>query len=232
MIDGSTVLAIIPARGGSKGVIHKNLREVGGKPLLVWTIEQAKASKYIDRLILSSDDKAIIATARAHDCEVPFVRPAELATDTSPTIDCIHHAMASIDTSYDYVVLLQVTSPLRNTKDIDVCIELCHYKGAPACISFTEVDKSPYWMYKMTRNRRMVPLLDTKERPTRRQDSPQFYVKNGAVYVAKWDWLLTQDTFMTDDTLAYIMPNERSLDVDSSLDLIVLDAIMSNKNIK
>ena len=229
MIDEKTVLAIIPARGGSKGIKGKNMVKVCGKPLLTWSIEQAKASLYIDRLILSSEDEEIIKAARAYGCEVPFIRPKELATDISPTIDCIHHAMENLDRIYDYLVLLQVTSPLRTPEDIDNCISICHAEGVPSCISFTEVDKSPFWMYKMLNNSRMVPLMDPDDRPSRRQDAPKYYVKNGAVYVAKWNWLRENDTFMTDEVFPYIMPKERSLDIDSPVDLVILDAIMDKK---
>ena len=226
MIDGKTVLAVIPARGGSKGIKGKNMVEVCGRPLLAWTIEQAKASNYVDRVILSSEDEEIIKTAREYDCEVPFIRPIELATDTSPTIDCIHHAMDNLGKKYDYLVLLQVTSPLRTPQDIDNCISICHVQGVPSCISFTEADSSPYWMYEMLNSSRLVPIIKTKDRPSRRQDAPKCYVKNGAVYVAKWGWLRKSDTFETDEIYPYIMPKERSLDIDSPFDIVILDAMM------
>ena len=226
MIDGKSVLAIIPARGGSKRIKCKNLVEVRGKPLLAWTIDQAKGSQYIDRVILSSEDEEIITAARAYGCEVPFIRPVELATDASPMIDCIHHAMDNVKETYAYVVLLQVTSPLRRTEDIDACIEICHRKKVPTCVSLTESDKSPFWMYKIVDQRRAVPLLDTQECPTRREDSPKFYMKNGAVYVARWDWLRQNDSFMAKDTFPYVMPKERSLDIDSPIDLVILNVVM------
>ncbi len=113
MIAGKTVLAIIPARGGSKGVPRKNIRLLAGKPLIVWTIDEAKKSKYIDRFILSSEDDEIIKIAREYGCEVPFKRPIELAQDDTPGIEPVIHAINTLEDKYDYVVLLQPTSPLR-----------------------------------------------------------------------------------------------------------------------
>lgn len=143
----SKILAIIPARGGSKGVPRKNIRELAGKPLIAWTIEEAKKSKYIDRLILSTEDDEIIEVAKQYGCEVPFKRPIELAQDDTPGIDPVLHAIEQCP-GYDYVVLLQPTSPLRTVDDIDGCIEqLLSSDGTNFCVSVTEPEKSPYWMY-------------------------------------------------------------------------------------
>ena len=124
MIEGKTVLAVIPARGGSKGVPKKNIRETAGKPLLAWTTEEARKSKYIDRMILSSDDKEIIKVSEKCGLEIPFIRPMELALDESSTEDAILHAIKQVP-GYEYVLVLQVTSPLRTVEDIDGCIEKC-----------------------------------------------------------------------------------------------------------
>jgi N-acylneuraminate cytidylyltransferase len=143
MINGLKVLAIIPARGGSKGLLGKNIRPLGEKPLLAWTIETARQSRYIDRLVLSSEDAEIIRIARAWDCEVPFVRPAELSRDETPGILPILHALARLP-GYDLVVKLQPTSPLRSADDIDACIERCSRSDVPACVSVVEPVQSPY----------------------------------------------------------------------------------------
>src|SRR5262249_30378594 len=113
MIGRYTVLAVIPARGGSKGVPQKNIRTVGGRPLIAWTIEAAKGSRYLDRVVLSSDDRKIIDVAESYGCDIPFVRPAELATDEADSMSVVRHAIASFNEHYDYLVLLQPTSPLR-----------------------------------------------------------------------------------------------------------------------
>jgi len=226
VIQSKRVLAIIPARGGSKGVPGKNIYVVGGKPLLAWTINEAQKSRYIDRLILSSDDDKIIQVALEHGCEVPFVRPPELATDDANPVDAVVHAINSLDEEYDYVVLLQVTSPMRSVEDIDECIELCVNGNASSSVSVTKTDKSPYWMYELDKNQNMLPLLQTEARPQRRQDGPELYELNGALYVADVKYLLANRAFMSDETLAYIMPGERSLDIDTELDIKFLEFLL------
>lgn len=222
MINGKSVLAIIPARGGSKGVPRKNIRDLAGKPLIAWTIEEAKKSKYIDRLVLSSDDAEIIRVAQSHGCEAPFVRPAELALDETPGIDPILHALQALP-GYDYVVLLQPTSPLRSTEDIDGCIARCIAGNANACVTVTQAEQSPYWMYTLGDGGAMQPLIRTDESYARRQDLPEAYILNGAVYVAGSEWLRRHKTFVSDETLAFVMPQERSLDIDTELDLQILN---------
>lgn len=221
MIDGKRVLAIIPARGGSKGVPRKNIREVAGKPLIAWTIEEAKKSKYIDRLILSSEDAEIIRVGQSWGCEAPFVRPEALAQDDTPGIDPVLHAMELLP-EYDLVVLLQTTSPLRSVADIDGCIALCITKNAPASVSVTEAEQSPYWMFRVNGDGRMQPLIEGGPAYARRQDLPVAYVLNGAIYVAQRNWLAEHKTFVTQETLGYVMPQDRSLDIDTELDLEIL----------
>lgn len=228
MIEGKTVLAIIPARGGSKGVPLKNIRNVGGKPLIAWTIIEGKKSKYIDRLILSSEDERIINVAKELGCEVPFTRPSSLAQDETSSIDVILHAVQTIPEKYDYIVLLQPTSPLRKVIDIDNCIEECLEKNAKACVSVTEPEKSPFWMYKINENGFMVPLVNLNKRITRRQDFPLVFALNGSVYFAQWEWLLETRSFLTSDTIPYFMPRERSIDIDSEFDLRVCDFLLNS----
>lgn len=218
MIEGKSVLAIIPARGGSKRVPSKNIRDVAGKPLITWTIEEAKKSVYIDRLILSSDDRQIIDVARQWGCEVPFVRPKELAEDDTPGIDPVLHAL-SILPGYEYVVLLQVTSPLRTVADIDSCIEKCIQFKANSCVSVSEVDKSPLWMYTLEVHGFMSPFVD---KSFEGKDMKKIYILNGAVYVAEVRWLKEYRKFVDEGTVAYVMPNERSLDIDTEFDLKIL----------
>ena len=232
MIEEKSILAIIPARGGSKGVTRKNIRAVAGKPLIAWTIEEAKKSQYIDRLILSSEDAEIIEVAKSYGCEVPFVRPKELAQDHTSGIDPVLHAL-TLFPQYEYVVLLQPTSPLRSVKDIDNCIEQCIYKKAYSCVSVTQPDKSPYWMYVLDENNRMTPIIDKAQEINRRQELPEVYALNGAVYVAQSDLLYQKKTFVTMDSVAYCMPKERSLDIDTELDLQLAEYLMmkwSGKN--
>lgn len=211
-------LALIPARGGSKGLPGKNILPVGGRPLIDWTIAAARGSRSVDRVVLSSDDDAIIATARGCGCDVPFRRPAELATDTVPMIDVVLHALDALP-EYQRVVLLQPTSPLRTSADIDAACAALDRGDAPACVSVSPVEQSPYWMYRLTSEGRMQPLVDTGSQTTRRQDLPEVFALNGAVYVARVDWLRQQRTFVTQETVAHVMPVERSIDIDTAADL-------------
>jgi CMP-N,N'-diacetyllegionaminic acid synthase len=228
VINNKKVLAIIPARGRSKGIPGKNIKIVNGKPLLAWTIDHAKASKYIDRVILSSDDEKIMNVARKYKCEVPFKRPKELATDAAGSMQVLFHAMEALDEFYDYVVLLQATSPLRAAKDIDACIERCEEKKAPACVSVVKSDKSPYWMFTIGDGDIIKPIIDNNILPKRRQDAIPVYLVNGAVYVAKSKWIKKQDHFLTSETLGYVMPRERSIDIDTPLDLKILQMVVKN----
>lgn len=218
MIKNHSILAIIPARGGSKGLLRKNIRPIAGKPLIAWTIEEAKKSKYIDRLILSSEDDEIIETAKKYGCEVPFVRPEELAQDTSPSIDIVLHAIENLQTNYDYICLLQPTSPLRNVKDIDGCIEMCVNKKAPSCASISEVKKHPHFMFTIGKNGFMEPIFK-QFGAIRRQDLPKYYNINGAVYVNEISNILKTKQFINKKTLGYIMDSENSMDIDTEMDL-------------
>ncbi|WP_333871700.1 acylneuraminate cytidylyltransferase family protein [Desulforamulus putei] len=223
MYRDRTFLAIIPARGGSKGIPRKNLRLLAGKPLLAWTVEEAKKSQYIDRLILSSEDAEIIALAKSLGCDVPFIRPAQLARDETPGIEPVLHALQVLPEKYDYVVLLQPTSPLRRAKDIDECIALCMNQGACACVSVTEPAHHPYWMYELLPNGFLKPFMPKDKVPFRRQELQPVYALNGAVYVACCDWLQEKRTFLAEETVAFVMPPERSLDVDTELDLQICE---------
>jgi len=187
VINGKSVLAIIPARGGSKGVPRKNIRLLAGKPLIAWTIGEAKKSKYIDRLILSSEDEEIIQVAREWGCEAPFVRPKELAQDDTPGIEPVLHAIDILNDKYDYVVLLQATSPLRTANDIDGCIETCTFSNKQPCVSVTEVSEHPYWMYTINSSNHLDQFVKQRNEIYRRQELPKVYILNGAVYVAPVD---------------------------------------------
>lgn len=225
MINNKSILAIIPARGGSKGVSRKNIKNLAGKPLIAWTIEEVKKSKYIDRLILSSEDKEIISVAGQYGCEVPFTRPLELAKDDTPGIDPVLHAIENLP-GYDYVVLLQPTSPLRNAEDIDGAIEKSENNNGIAVVSVTESDKSPYWMYKLDDDDKMLSLMNTKEIPVRRQEAPKVFVLNGAVYVSTTEKLIEERAFIQEKSIGYVMTDERSFDIDSELDFVVCEVML------
>jgi N-acylneuraminate cytidylyltransferase len=225
MIDNHSVLGVILARGGSKGLPRKNVRDLAGKPLIAWTIEAGQEAEYLDRLILSSDDDEIMAVAKEYGCEVPFRRPPELARDDTPSIDALLHAIDQVD-RYDYVVLLQPTSPLRTADDIDAAIETCLEKDAPACVTVTEAEEPPHWMYTLDADSHLQPILE--ESVQRRQGAPDVYVLNGAVYVARTSWLRETRSFLHDETVASPMPREGSVDVDDELDARVAEMTLQS----
>ena len=231
MIQGKKILGVIPARGGSKGLPGKNIRVLAGKPLIAWTIEEAKKSACIDRLILSSENQEIIRVAREWDCEVPFVRPVELAADETPGIEPVLHALEALPESYDYVVVLQPTSPMRTVIDIDNCIRMCMENGMHSCVSVTAVDKSPYWMYKLDESDRLIPLFPDMSLTPRRQDLPVVHAINGALYVAECSWLKMNKKFIADETIGFVMSKERSIDIDTELDLNFLEFLLSRQMI-
>jgi CMP-N-acetylneuraminic acid synthetase len=227
MIAGKKVLAVIPARGGSKEVPRKNIRDLGGKPLLAWTIEAAQGARYIDRVVLSSEDPEIIDIARKWGCEVPFVRPAVLSGDEIPAVDPALHAV-SILPGYDYLVLLQPTSPLRRSADIDGCIELCQQLGARSCVSVTKPDKHPFLMYTLDSGGGMHPLLN-RNVTARRQDLPVVYALNGSIYVCETTHLVATRSFVDEQSVAYVMDRQFSVDIDSELDFTLADALIQQQ---
>jgi CMP-N,N'-diacetyllegionaminic acid synthase len=206
----------------------KNIIELAGKPLVAWSIEAARRSQYIDRLILSSENEDIIAVAKRFGCEVPFRRPPELATDSAGADPVLVHALDHLDEAFDFFVLLQPTSPLRTAADIDGAIELCVRRGAPACVGMCESPKPAEWMYRVGDDGRVRPVLG-EITTLRRQELPATFVVNGAVYVARVDWYRRHRAFLSPETVAWRMPPERSIDIDTELDLIIARAIASRE---
>jgi CMP-N,N'-diacetyllegionaminic acid synthase len=213
MINTKSILGIIPARGGSKGLKGKNIKILKGKPLIAWTIDEAKKSKYIDKLILSSEDEKIISTAKKFGCEVPFVRPKHLSKDDTPGVEPILHAAEYFKNQYEYICLLQPTSPLREFEDIDSCIEQCINQNSNSCVSVCEVDKHPYWMYLIDESSTLKQFVQS-DNNLRRQDLPLCYALNGAVYFIKTTELLETKKLISNDTVAHIMNKENSVDID------------------
>jgi len=213
VIQGLSVLALITARGGSKGLPGKNLRPVRGRPLIDFTIAAALEAACVDRVVLSTDDDEIARVSEARGCEVPFRRPAALANDAAKSIDVVLHALDNLP-NHDLVVLLQPTSPARSAADIDATVQLLLDAQAPACISVCEGEHSPYWMFRLGDHARLIPLLDVPA-STRRQDLPPVFVLNGAVYAARTDALRRMGSFLSSETVAHVMPRERSIDIDT-----------------
>lgn len=214
MIDGQPVTGIILARGGSKRLPGKNIRPLGGKPMITWTIEAGLASRTIDRLILSSDDPAIIAVSSAAGCEVPFTRPAAFAKDDTSSTDAVMHALDDLGLEDGYLVLLQPTSPLRNSDDIDGCVEKCHKERAQTCATVNKLATPKDWLVSLDENGRIYKSF--------RSASQEIYLPNGAVYVVEIPWFRKNRSFWLEGvTLAYEIPLARAIDIDTEADFLM-----------
>ena len=220
------MLALIPARGGSKGLPGKNIRPLAGIPLIGWTIAAALGARCVSRTILSSDDEAIMAVARAHGCDVPFRRPARLATDTAGALEVVLHALDKVP-GFDAVALLQPTSPLRRSADIDAAFAAMQAAGAQSVVSVCEAAQTPYWMYGLAAGGRMEKLLQTPAGVTRRQDLPPAYVLNGAIYITTVARLSAGCGFVDQDTVGYVMPRRDSVDIDTADEFRLAEALMN-----
>lgn len=228
MIDGRKVLALIPARGGSKRLPRKNVLPLCGKPLIAWTIEAALQSQYVDRVIVSTDCDEIATVCRKSGAEVPFVRPSELAEDTSSTNDVILHALdATPDLETDIVVILQPTSPLRTAQHIDESLELLVDKNAKGIVSVSQCEHSPLWANTLPENGQMGTFIKSKIFGKRSQDLPNYYRLNGAIYTfTKESLLSTCGIFYSNDVYAFKMDRGCSVDIDNELDFQVAEVIV------
>ena len=210
------LLALIPARGGSKGILRKNIRFFCGKPLLQWTIEAALAASSVDKIVVSTEDLEIAEVALECGAEVPFLRPPDLASDTASGIATVLHALELLPQVSD-VLLLQPTSPLRTSADIEAIVALKRQTGRESVVSITPSAKHPAWMYSMSHDLKLEPLLQLDGIHCRQQ-MPSAFVLNGALYLAGRDFLLSKQAFIQEDTVGYVMPAERSVDIDTPLD--------------
>ncbi|MBC8331869.1 MAG: acylneuraminate cytidylyltransferase family protein [Anaerolineae bacterium] len=228
-----SVLALIPARGGSKGVPNKNIARVGGKPLVAWTILAAKQVRSVDRIVVTTDSPEIARVARDYQAEVPFIRPPELALDDTPGMPPILHAIQWLETnqSYcpDYIMCLQPTSPLRSSQDIDAVIRIALDKDADSIVSVSSVQQHPQWMKYVDAEGRMADYFPAADLIMRRQDLPPVYALNGAIYLTRRNILLEKETWYAPETYAYIMPPERSIDIDTSWDLYLTNLLLLNQ---
>lgn len=231
MYKGKNILGLIPARGGSKGLPRKNIKPLLGKPLIAWTIEQALASRYLDRLVVSTDDKEIAEISKKYGADVPFMRPKELAKDNAKGIDVVLHAIYWLKENdnrrqYDLIILLQPTSPLKTTEDIDKAIELLFLKEAKAIVSVCEVDHHPLWANTLPEDGCMKDFIKQEIMNKNRQELPVFYRLNGAIYLAYCNYIKKQKSFFGEKTFAYIMPKSRSVDIDDEIDFKLAEILM------
>lgn len=234
MYKNKKILIIIPARGGSKRLPGKNIKPINGKPLISYAITAAKKSKYADRIVVSTDDLKISSVARRYGAEVPFIRPAELASDTASTLSVIQHAVNYFEKNEkikpDIVVLIQPTNPLILMSDIDGTLEKMIKTKTKTCFSGTEISQRPEWMYKINNG---LPVLFIKNVDTekRSQDLPRLAIINGTVYATEYNTLMKKGVIRDDKSLSiYLMPRERSADIDDLFDFEFAEFLLNRKN--
>ena len=229
MFKRRKILAVIAARGGSKGLPAKNIRPFCGKPLIAWTVEQAKKSRHIDKVVVSTDTEEIADIARRFQADVPFLRPKHLSSDTAKSIDVVLYTLRRLAVqgeSFDLAMLLQPTSPLRKTEDIDSVIQTLFKKRARAVISVSPADHPPSWSNVLPRNKSMKYFMNKSTSNSRRNSFGQYYQLNGAVYLGYRDYLEQHNSFLGPQTFAYVMPKERSMDIDDLFDFKMAEAAM------
>jgi CMP-N-acetylneuraminic acid synthetase len=230
------ILGVIPARGGSKSVPRKNLADLLGKPLIAYTIEAAKHSRRLSHYVVSSEDAEILAVAKELGAPAPFVRPQELASDQAPSLPVVQHAIREMERmqglTFDYVVLLQPTTPMRRAEDIDAALDKLIATGADSVISVCDVGA-----YHPARMRRIVddrlvelPIKEPREM-ARRQDLPPVYIRNGAIYAARRDLVMIENSMVGEDCRAFVMPEERSVNIDGRLDLLMAEILMREEQV-
>ena len=230
MHKGKTYLAIIPARGGSKRLPRKNLLDLNGKPLVAWSIEAGLNSKYIDKVVVTSDDADILTIAEDYGV-LSINRPIELSSDTATTFDAVEHAIENIK-YYDYIVLLQPTSPLRTEWHIDKAIEFLINKEADAIVSVCEMDHSPLWSNTLDDTLSMAEFLTKSIKNKRSQDLDSYYRINGAIYICDTKKLLKEKGFFIENGIyAFKMDRETSIDIDNEIDFQLADLILKNKDV-
>ena len=224
MINNKTVLAIIPARGGSKRLPRKNVLPFAGKPLIVWTIEAGLKSRYIDKVIVTSDDDEIQKISLEAGSKI-IKRPHKLAKDNTNLNNVIKHAINIFEEQYDIVVVLQPTSPLRKAEDIDNALEIMERVKAPAVISVCKSNKPLNWHFSVQVNGTLKPILQNKI-ISNSQENESTYIPNGALYISKTEYFNSTNTFYNDLTIAYIMTQEKSVDIDSQFDFAIAESLI------
>lgn len=235
MINEKRIIAIVPARGGSKGLPGKNIKKLCGKPLIAWSIEAGLGSQYIDEVVVTTDSEEIASIARAFGASVPFIRPAELASDTATSFDVIKHAIAfyeyELQKKFDYVVLLEPTSPLREKYDIDMAIEqLLSNPHASAVVGICKTEsQNPAFLVKQSDNNFLVGYENQDMRVLRRQEISNVFFFEGSVYISHTDTLLSKKTFYHERTLGYEVPKWKSLEIDDLDDFVMVEALMKYK---
>lgn len=221
MYREKSVLAVIPARGGSKGLPGKNIKILADKPMITWSIEAAKQSEYVDRVIVSTEDEEISQVSLEYGAEIPFLRPKKLALDDTPSSDAILYTIERLqrdeNVKYDIILLLQPTSPLRTCRHIDEAIKgfIDKWDMFDSAISVSELEHPVYWNRIVGENKELKNYLEyDKNQQTRRQNFDKLYRLNGAVYLAKTEIFAANKSFECEKSMAYVMDKQSSVDVD------------------
>ena len=228
------MICLIPARGGSKGVPGKNIKELCGKPLIAYTIEAALKAEGVDRVVVTTDDEDIARVAREYGAEVPFMRPAELASDTAGAVDVYQHAINFLreetgEAIEKFMVLLP-TAPMRNSKHIDEAIAYFNEKGARTLLSMTEAETPAVWYCVQDEEERVHNAgFGAGAAMNNRQKNEKYIVPNGAIYILDYDLLVNERTYYCDNTVAYLMSKEDAVDIDYPIDFEFAEFLMKKK---
>lgn len=233
MYNNKKILAIIPARGGSKGLPNKNIKPLCGKPLIGWSIEQAEGSAYIDEIFVSTDSAEIASVAESFGIEVPFLRPAELATDTSPSSGFVLHTIdyyRSQGQEFDYILLLEPTSPLRDVADINTAIEqLLNHKSAKSIVGVSKVEAThPAFLVNLSKEGLLESYLG-EMKALRRQELNDLYFFEGSLYLSEIDYYIKTESFYHNLTLPYVVPKYKSYEVDDIVDFYIIEKLLELK---
>jgi CMP-N-acetylneuraminic acid synthetase len=229
------VLGLVPARGGSKGVPGKNIRLLAGKPLLQYTAEAALGASGLSRVILSTENEEIAEVGRHCGLEVPFMRPVELAADDTPTLPVVQDVLRRLEAArdtFDAVMILQPTTPLRRPEDIDGAIELLERTGADSVISFVDVgEKHPARMKFIDEEGRVTdPPFSEQYEGQRRQELPKLYLREGSIYLTRTPVIMEQNSVKGSDCRAWIVPTERACNIDTEFDFFIAEQLLKMKN--
>lgn len=228
MYKNKKILAIIPARNGSKGVKNKNIKNLNGKPMIAYTIENAIESKIFDDVVVSTDSQEYIDISLRYGEIIPSLRPDHLASDTASSLDMTLYTIDSLKEQgkeYDYFMLLQPTSPLRTTQDILNSVGLLFEKNANTVVSVCECEHPPQWSVELDEKLDLT-VLEDKIKATRRQDIKKSYRLNGAIFLSNIDYYIKNKSFYTSNAIAYIMEYENSIDIDSIYDFMLAESVM------
>lgn len=239
MYQDKSFLAIIPARSGSKGLSNKNIKNLCGLPLIAWSIKAGLKSKYIDKVVVTTDSQEYAEIAKSYGAEAPFLRPKELSLDTSTTFDSIKHTIDfyknQLNQTFDYIVLLEPTSPLRETSDIDNAIEaLFANQKANSIVGISKCEsQNPAFLVKLQSLSQLIEgYINKGFTPIRRQDIEELFFFEGTIYISETDSLLKNQNFYHKDTMGYVVPKWKSLEVDDEDDFLMVEAMMKKYIIK